>query len=555
MAEARPVREPVSPGTISVPRFTSDPTHGVSIEEADMTEPKRKMGLRTAIGVSVITGMALFGALMMVSSGRAIKPSAAESVPIVTFEDGAVLEVLGTSIGKRIVEYASPDEVPGREPAKTSFGSQVGGSCNGGIDILTEQEDGHVVRCTTRSLSAKTMLMEIRLCEVKDNPLKMPAYLLRFDLVDDDTRLAGAAKARFFKLPEDSEDGWRAAMGEAKLQLVIQHRDPQAGWIHLTGPFLYNESTKDRYIMALPAWQRNLPTMEFRAIRANGMIREFSLPNPDFIPRARRGNYAPAPQVHKASDYSFTVERVAREPIPGKLPFVYFETKLEFDGETVDDPKNSPVVADGLQVEDDLGNLIPMAYEKIRNRSMRGAFLPATAKGVRANFYVARVPCYPRNESDGIAIMEGVVAADGKTAEFKLLPGAEGFGMSKLPVGKIAPVGKWQDEGATRGWKTLGFQLHGENDLKSYEPIIRKLGEMGQWQYQIFPEGSMKSAGKPDSIGNCHGSYGNTEHGMNFTIDVSWLGPPETLRPGARFRFALHPPLQNDELKFEIALP
>ena len=517
-----------------------------------MAEQKRKMGLRAVIGVGVIIGMALLGGLMMVSSGSSVRSPAAESTPIFTFEDDAVLEILGTSIGKRIVEYGNRDEMQGSEPGKSSFGSQVGGGSNGGIDIFTEKEDDQVVRCTVRALSAKTMLMEVRLSEIKDTPLRMPAYLLWPDRVFDDTRLGGEAGVRSLKLLEDSEEGWREAMAKAKLQLVIQHRDPQAGWISLAGPFLYNEVTKDRYIMVQPAWQRSLPALEFRAIRASGMIREFSLPNPDYIRVARRGTYEPSPQVHKASDYTFTLDGVARAPVPGRLPFVYFKTKLEFDGEIVDDPENSPVRVSGFQVKDDLGNLVPMEWETIRNQSVCGVFLPAASKGMSASFIVARPPYYRRSEADGIMVMEGVVADDGKTADFKLLPGTEGFGIGTLPVGKIAPVGKGMDEGATRGWMTLGFRLHGENDPKSYEPIIRKIGAMGGWQYQIFPEGSVKSAGNPNSV---RYSYGNSENHLNFTIDVSWLGPPETLRPGTKFRVALHAPLQNDELKFEVALP
>jgi ATP-binding cassette subfamily B protein len=78
--------------------------------------------------------------------------------------------------------------------------------------------------------------------------------------------------------------GWKQSLRlwgtAAAMQLLVQWRDPQVGWIHLAGPYLFNEAEKDRYILVLPAWQRDLPSLDFRAIQTNGSIVNFSVPNP-----------------------------------------------------------------------------------------------------------------------------------------------------------------------------------------------------------------------------------------------------------------------------------
>lgn len=328
------------------------------------------------------------------------------------------------------------------------------------------------------------------------------------------------------------------------MQLLIQHRDPQAGWIHLTGPYLLDETLKDRYIVVLPAWQRDLPVLDFRAIRADGSTVEFSRPNPD-LKSVAPGTFAPAPLTHSAADYSLTLAAVSRRFQPGAHPSCAFDLKLVPVGSGMDSAFYLRLEAS--QAVDEFGNQLPLKF----GNKVALADLPAAVKGASLSVKVERLPAYPRAESAGYTVLEGVVRADGSAVDFTLLPDAARFGITIPAAGKVSPIGGYGNE-ETKDWKGLEFRIAGEVAPPESAPIQSRIGEPGEWQYLVFPEGSADSAGAPRDRG---GGWGGNSTTFKFNRNALWHGPPSALLPGARLRIGIHGKLPSDDVKFEVELP
>lgn len=484
-------------------------------------------------------------------------PQVVDSGPakIVTFGNGRELEILGVSAGERLVE-----DRPARGLFKY-FVRQKGSSSyfqggNGkGLKVEREKEDGRDVRFRAHGDSKGVMLMEIRLKGSNGISMKMPFYMIDRDSVSLDQRLGGTVGPGKLNLPEGSVEQMSDAMMKAGLELLIQQRDPQAGWIDLTGPFLFNEAWTDRYMMILTAWQRSLPTLDFRAILADGQVGEFSLPNPDFrkAPAAIAGvTTAVLPSVHHGGDFTLTLRQVERFSTPGEHPFAALEMDLHYTGTPVPGLKEGPLYFDeaALKVEDEWGNDLGLQRDSIRKETRWGAYLPADSKRMAVDLRVARNDSYPHSARDGFTVLEGVVTADGLGVDFKPFPDAALFGIDRMPKGKIVPSSS--GSGPLKNWRELRFEIRGKNETGKLPIIERRIGDFQSLKVLIFPAESNESAGFPSSGS---GGTGSGTYEFNFHRDVRWTAPPELLGPGARIRVGIHGPLKKDDLHFQVELP
>lgn len=262
---------------------------------------KRKILLAAAGIVLIVSLIGLALKLNLLTTPKSVADGPSK---IVTFKDGVKLEIFGLSVGERVVDVA---------PRKWFFlryfsskGSSVrtfGGGTFGGLHVSTESEDGNVIRCRMRSDSPTAMLMEFRMTESGGSEMR---------LTHDDQSDSNRASAYFFQPENDSVPTLLAEMIKRGLYVLIQHQDPHSGWINFIGPSLYHQPGPGRYIAALTAWQRNLPTLECRAIRVDGEVVEFSLANPDYRKSPLPGAAKPLPQVHSGGDYTLTARMVDR---------------------------------------------------------------------------------------------------------------------------------------------------------------------------------------------------------------------------------------------------
>lgn len=482
----------------------------------------------------------------------------ASPTQVVNFPNGETLELLCTSLGERLILD---------HPAKGIFKyfvRQTGGSLHssGGnsksLMVERKMEDGRDVSFRTYSDSPGGMLLEIRLKSSNGMPMKLPFYMVERDFILDDQRLTGTQSA-IAKLATQSDSvvHLAEAMTKTGLQLLIQQRDPLSGWIDLTGPFLFNESWTDRYVMILTAWQRSLASLDFRAILADGQVAEFSLPNPDFRKAPAPASVKTLPFVHTAHDYSLTLRKVERFSTPGDHPFTAVEMDLVYTGTPVRGIKNGPVTLNnqGVHAKDEWGNASKVQSESIGKKYRWGTSLPAESKRMTFNIQVARTEHYPRNARDGFTVLEGVVSADGTKVDFKPGPDAALFGISKMPACSIKSASSGWDGKETKDWKELRLEIGGENDAKAMDVIRKKVGDQPmQWTLPIFSGESDESIGiAGPGLGG--GGGGGVNCDFNFTKGFQWLVPPELLVPGAKIRMGIHSKLKHDDLSFDLELP
>jgi hypothetical protein len=369
---------------------------------------------------------------------------------------------------------------------------------------------------------------------------------------DDRLALRGAPD-RHFTPQDDQVETLRDAMAKAGLQLLIQHRDPQSGWIHLLGPSMYHEGWPDRYIARLAAWDRSKPTLDFRVIRADGQVAEFSLPNPDLRKTVSTGTAATFPIVHSAGDYTLTIHDVQRFAMPGDNPFTAVEFNLHYKGTPVLGLKDGPVECVPIEATDEWGNVAKTRRETIRKQGYVGATLPAVSKRMTLKLHVHRTQNYPRLASDGYLVLEGVVNAAGSGADFKPGPDAALFGVSNTSVGRIKTTSSTWYGDETKGWKELEFEIRGENHSSELDTIQSRIGKIDHWQFLFFPGESAESAGLSN-----HGNTGGRGTGLgsfHFNRELHHLFPPEMVKPGAKLRVGVHAPMPNDNLSFELELP
>lgn len=382
----------------------------------------------------------------------------------------------------------------------------------------------------------------------------MPGYFNGDDAVFDDERLGSNGSYRPFTMPDENPEAWGMALTKAGLQLLVQYRDSQAGWIHLAGPYLFNENEKDRYMVVLPAWQRDLPSLDFRAIQPDGSIVSFSVPNPALKKAGARPAAMPLPAVHKAADFSFTLCRVDRESATGRHPFTWFETRLEAGGKTIGADGLWPLQlsAEGSSVEDEWGNKAALGWDTVEGKKAGvGVRLPAGARHLALTFMVERTASYPRMQTAGYLFMEGVVGADGTSVDFTLLPDAAKFGISSAPAGSIKGAQKLNRGDPRKDWLSVWSVIEIKVGQAERESLTRDLGDVGGWQFLFFSGDGFESAGQPVSFG----LGGTTAPMLDITTNRCWYLPPKMLRAGARFRIGIFPPLPSETVKFQIEAP
>ena len=511
-------------------------------------KPLRRKILLAAAGIVLIVG--LIALALKLDLLTTPKTAAAGPPQTVTFKDGGKLEILGVSVGERVVEVS-----PRKWFFLRFFGSKGNsGGTYGGLNVNTESEDGKIIRCRLHSDSPAAMLMEFRMTESSGAEMKLSSYLSQRLLVAHDNRLGGKRGPSGFLNPkDDSVPTLLAEMAKTGLQVLIQHRDPQSGWINFMGPSMYHPPRPDRYIAVLTAWQRNLPTLECRVIRLDGEVAEFSLVNPDYRKSPLPGATRPLPQVHNGGDYTLTARMVDRFATPGDHPFSRVELDCLSGGKPMGGNTGEPVSFEGGTVEDEWGNVEKVQWNTIRKKSCRGAFLPAGSKRMTLKLTVVRTPNRPRYATAGVPVLEGVVSADGLSVDFNPLPDAVQFGISSMPVGRINPVGRAWENDVPKDWKELSFKVSGEGGNKEFEALESRIGRLGLWQFLIFPEGSSESGGILTNPGD--GGYGSGLGRAHFDRQITWLAPPAMLIPGAKVRVGVHEPLKNDDVRFDLELP
>jgi len=464
----------------------------------------------------------------------------------VTFKDGGKLEIFGVSVGERVVDVA---------PRKWSLlryfsgkGSSVrtfSGGTFGGLQVSTESENGKVIRCRMLSDSPTAMLMEFRMTEINGSEMT---------LTRNEECGNNPTSPFFFQPKNDSVAALVAEMVNNGLYVLIQHRDPQSGWINFIGPSKYHQKGACRYIAALSAWPRHLRTLECRAIRADGEVAEFSLVNPDYRKSPLPGAARAVPQVHSGGDYTMTARLVERFANLGEHPFSRVELDFLSGGKQVVNHWGSPLSFDGGTVEDEWGNVVKFEQRGIRNKTLYGAFLPASSNRMTVHLTVIRTLNSPRNSTTGYPVLEGVVSPDGLGVEFKPLPDAAQFGITRMPEGRINRVGSEWNGNVPKDWKELSLYVSGEAGSKQFEPFENRIGKLGQWHCLIFAEGSSESGGILDNYSGRR-RYGNYGGRSNFDENVIWQSPPAMLIPGAKIRVGIHWPPKNDDVRFDLELP
>jgi hypothetical protein len=505
---------------------------------------KSKILLATAVLV-LVTG--LFALALKLELLTTPKPPPNESSQTVVFPDGGKLEILGVSVGERVVEIS---------PTKWFFSGHSGSSSGtwGGLNVDSESQGGKIIRLKLSSNSPTAMLMEFRMVESDGREMQLPNYLALNDMVWPDHRIGGKSSSpHSFNLKDDRVESVRAEVAKSGLKLLIQQRDPLSGWINLMGPSMYHEPWPGRYIALLTAWQRNLPTLDFRAILADGQMAGFSLPNPDFRKApAAMVPVAAFPLVHHGGDFMLTLRQVERFRTPGEHPFAAFDMDLRYNGKPVPGLREGPVYFDeaALRAEDEWGNVVTVRRDSIRKKSHWGAHLPADSKRMAVDLRVTRSGSYPHLAHDGFMVLEGVVTADGLGVEFKPSPDAELFGIHPTSAGKIIP--NPSGSGELKSWKELKFEIRGESEMIKKPIIERRIGDIHHLKILIFPDESNESAGFPSSGS---GGTGSSIDKFHFNRDVDWTAPPELLGPGAKIRVGIHGALKRDDLRFQVELP
>lgn len=212
-----------------------------------------------------------------------------------------------------------------------------------------------------------------------------------------------------------------------------------------------------------------------------------------------------------------------------------------------------PLRFDAGMVEDEWGNVVKFERRTIQKKTLFGAFLPAASKRMAVHLIVIRAQNSPRNATAGFPVLEGVVSADGLGVEFNPLPDAAQFGIREMPTGRIKRVGPAWDDSVQKDWRELSFDVIGEVRSKEFKSLESRIGEVGQWQILIFPEGSSESGGILTNSGN--GVDWRVGGGTYFIGKVSWRSPSTMLIPGAKIRVGIHESLKNDDARFDLELP
>lgn len=500
---------------------------------------KREIGVAIGFGALLIAKLTVW----IVKLGSASRV-AEETPQVASFPDGSELRIYRGSVGELAVDY------PEGGSWKLITGASEGTYSFGDAGVTTNLKNGQVVRRVARVYLTDALLLDISLHDPNGAAQRLPSYLDGGHFISHDSRFgAGDTFGRSFEAASNSLPDLEAAMIECDLSLLIQHHDPQAGWVDLTGPYLFDADSMTRSVVALSAWQRDLEKLEFRAIRSDGAVAEFSLPNPDFKKSPAKVSPGPLPQMHRAADYAVELRGVKRLASRGHHPFAEVDMTFESGGKTVKGDHGDPVALGGMTATDEWGNRLPFELTSIQGKLRMGAYLPTASRHMTLRMPVRRTQNHPRNATDGVILLEGVVAADGVNVEFQPSSAAAGFGIEKTVSGTIRLS---NEPFEVTNWKVLEVSVSisgSEAELKSLES---RMGKLTDWQLQTFPGESQESAGV---LGIPIYSSSTGTLGFSFEIPYQWQAPPDLLKPGAKMKIGIFGPLPGDDLTFELDLP
>lgn len=517
-----------------------------------MDETRKPEGNRWSVVIWIIVFLAVIALGLIVSQNVNFTPAApAEPVLTAEFADGGTLEIIGVSVRERVVEI-QPSKLFSISLLSTKGSS---GGSYGGLNFNTEEEGGKVVRTTLTSTSPAAMFIEFRMINAHGAGMTYPFYLAKESVVFEDSRLSKTRVSREFSVPQESDlESLRAAMVAAGLQVLFQQHDPDAGWINLMGPSLFYEPWPDRYIVTLNAWRRDLPTLDFRTIREDGEVVEFSLPNPDF--RKASAKTAPAvtlPHIHKESDFSLTVDGVRRISSPGNLPFTGVDLRLQYLGEPVAGLKDGPIdiIWGAGDAVDEWGNEVRLERNSIRKKSLLGARVPLNSRRLSLDLMVRRTLEYPHSDHSGYMLLEGKVTDDGLGVDFQPGPDAALLGVSTMPVGRITKNAPRNRRSPTSGWSELEFKVKGEGN--QLEAINRRIGNILEGEFHVFIGDRDESSGMADGGQGGSGGYGGGSFHFDRRCKRSF--PPEDLAPGTKVRVSMDAPMKIETIHLELELP
>lgn len=483
------------------------------------------------------------------------KPTApAGPLHLATFPDGGKLEILGSSVGTHVIELAEGSPIPIPLLIKRSTTGYKFGS----LRIDTQEENGRAIRHRIRREDTQqVMMIDFRLIDSRGDLTGFPRQLSRQGTISNDLRLAPSLSTDFLETGDGSVAALNAEMARTGLNFLLQHRDPDTGWIHLKGPVMVDTTAPDHCIAFLDSWDRSLPTLAFRAIREDGEVVEFSLPNPDHRPKPKPIAPAALPFVHRGADYTLTIRGIDRFAVPSSHPFAVPDVELTYTGPPVSGLPGGPIVlANAPQgATDEWGNTSNYAPGFSHMRYMwgpashlRGAILPASSRKLELTIPIIRGDSYPRKADEGYVILVGEVSADGDYVEFSPLTDAILLGVTSVSVGRIRHQGFPLNRSGGKGI-VAEFSGGGRN----MEPIESRIGDIEDWRAAVFPSGSDISAGIADSFTTRKATKKGNR--IEFTCRIRWLLPPDLLEPGDTFRIGVFGKLPTETVDVDLELP
>jgi hypothetical protein len=517
-----------------------------------MEETRKPVGNRWVVAIWIIVFLMVTAFGLFVSQKLKFSP-AVPTGPLLTaeFPDGGTLEIIGVSVRERVVEINPPKmfSIPFLSPKGFTGGTY------GGLNIDTQEEGGKVLSTRITSWTPAAMFIEFRMKDAHGAGMTFPAFLTDDAMVWEDKRFGKSMSPKDLFKPKNMDlETVRIAMAGAGLQVLFQFHDPDAGWIHLMGPSLFYEPWPDRYIATLNAWRREIPTLDFRAVREDGEVVEFSLPNPDFKKVAAK---TPAPIslpfVFKSKNFSLTANHVRRIAISGNLPLAAVDLKLEYLGKPVPGLKDGPIrlVWQSAPAADEWGNEVKFGRNTIRKESLTGAKFPLSSKRLSLDVIVERTEDYPHSQYSGCMVLEGKVSDDGLEVHFDPGPDAALLGITSMPVGKIRKNAPGDKRDPTRGWSQLEMKIQGKGD--QLETVQRRIGEIQKCEFPIFIGDRDESGGI--AVGGKSGGSGYGGGGFHFDRSFTRRFPPGDLAPGTKVRVAMDAPMKSETLHLEFELP
>lgn len=488
--------------------------------------------------------------------GEWVSPPAAPAKPlhIASFADGGSLEVLGLSTGSRMIHLSDGQHHPSPLATFTSGASE---SKWIGLGATTEEKGGVPLSCRIVPDTPRALTLEFRLASPDGNNIVRGRYLDDWGFVSDDHHFRTSTPSinGSFEPRDDSPVSLRAEMKRTGLPFLLQHHDPDSGWIHLLGPVVFHEPWPDRYVSILNSWDRSRPTLDFKAIRLDGGTVEFSLPNPDHRAKPETLSPTPLPFVHSGSDFTLEVQSIKRLARPGNHPLSALDIDLTYTGPRSHGLPDIPIHLDNAsQVDtDDWGNSAAFRTTVVAGKTYQGVFLPAASERMKLKLVVSRDRNYPRTPTDAFLLLDGTVTADGRGIDFE--PGADAplFGISKMPVCRVEPADtKWHGK-KLESWKTLKFRVEGASGRKEMEHIQSKVGDLTSAIFVFFPAGLPTSVGMGDIGGIGNSSSGPS--GFEFGLEATNTVPPDLLEPGDTFRIGVVGKLPTETVDVDLELP